>query len=118
MKINSSTKLAVRTAVVTGRCCEEREKLLNPDSPRPTGSLVFVFEPTSTTVGGHGQVFENFRECGAVQGFPGEGTKMATIFDSNFQKAPLKLMRFDETYKNLRHDVSYSELELFTFNVN
>ena len=109
VKIESNTKSAVRTAVVTGRCCEEREKLLNPQSPRPTGSLVFVFEPTSTTVGGHGQVFENFRQTGQLEGFPGQGTHIASMFDANFNKAPLKLMRFDETYKKLRHDVSYSE---------
>ena len=109
VKIDSSTKSTVRTAVVTGRCCQERENLINPQAPRPTGSLVFVFEAESTTVGGHGQIFEKFRDTGVIEGFPGQGTKIASIFDANYSKAPLKLMRFDETYKTLRHDVSYSE---------
>ena len=110
VKVESSTKSAVRTAVLCGRCCEEKENLVNGENALQTGALIFLVRGEgSTTVGGHGQIFEKFQQTGQVTGYPGEGTPMATMFDQNYDNAPLKLMRYDQTFKKHKKHVNKSK---------
>ena len=67
-----------------------------------------LFKPPSTTFGGHGQVYKKFCETGVICGFPGEGKKPAESTDDNYEDAPLKIMKFHETFRNLKKDVNHS----------
>ena len=108
--IDSSTKSAVRTAVGCARCCEEKEIWLKGDNAAPSGALIFlVLGEKGTTVGGHGDILKTFEETGKVTGYPGEGTALSNMFDENYENAPLKLMRYDQTFKKHKKDVSQSK---------
>ena len=120
MTVDSTTKTAVHSAIAAGRCCEDREKLLNGDYAAPTGAMSFVFKPGSTTIGGHGEVYTRFKETGVLSGFPGEGTKCAILSDANYNEAALKVMEYHDTFKGLKNDVDKSTwilcFHLFTCN--
>ena len=81
-----------------------REVLLHGGNARPTGSLSFLIKGDHTTVGGHGEIFQT----GKVSGYPGEGTKVVSIFDHNYNEAPLKLMRYDQSFKKMKAHVQQS----------
>ena len=102
----------MRTAVVTGRCCEQREALKSPSLITSTGSLVLIFQGNQSIVGGHGEIFDRFRETGVLCGYPGEGTPIAVSSDENYDAAPLKVIQFHETYQNLRYDVNHSKASM------
>ena len=112
VKIKSSTKSSVCTAVVTGRCCEKRDNMMNFQNSGKTGSLVIIFNRDYSTVGGHGEIFERFCATGVLSGYPGEGTMITESSDANFESVKLKLMKFHETYNNLRYDVNHSKFSL------
>ena len=102
VSIESSTKTAVRKAVVCGRKCERKELLENPANVQNTGAIVLLLKGQNGTVaGGHGPVFERFVQTGQITGFPGEGTPITKSDDPNFATAQLKLMQFHETYKKI-----------------
>ena len=108
VKVTSSTKSAVRAVIVAGNMYEDREALENKEDPRPTGAIIMLFKPPSTTFGGHGEVYQKFRETGVISGFPGEGQQPAESTDDNYEDAPLKIMNFHETFRNLKKDVNHS----------
>ena len=54
VKIQSSTKSSVRTAIVIGRCCKQREALKSSSQMNCTGSLVLIFQGDESIVGGQG----------------------------------------------------------------
>ena len=90
--------------------CEEKQNLLHGEQASPVGVLMFLIHGDgSTTVGGEGQIMNTYKETGKVTGYPGEGTQLATIFDENYANAPLKLMRFDQTFQKHKKDVSQSK---------
>ena len=59
--VESSTKSAVRSAIVSGRCYEDRENMVNGPNVEKTGSIIMCFKGIDTVVGGHGEIFEKFR---------------------------------------------------------
>ena len=108
--IESSTKSIVRNAVLCSRVCEEKQNLIHGENAPPVGVIVVLINGDgTTTVGGEGQILDTFQETGKISGYPGEGTQMATIFDDNYQTAHLKLLRYDQTFKKHKKDVSQSK---------
>ena len=93
-----------------GRLCEEKQELLNTPNASTAGALIFLVRgDKGTTVGGHGEILKTFQETGKVTGYPGEGTPLSTMFHENYGNAPLKLLRYDQTFKKYKKDVSQSE---------
>ena len=113
VKIESSTKSAVRTAVVSGCCTEKRENMVKRTNgiKGQTGSIVLVFRGDHTIVGGHGQIFDFFCQSGQLEGYPGQGTQIAWSHETHYDTAELKVMQFHETYSNLRYDVNHSKIQ-------
>ena len=111
VKIESSTKSAVRTTVVTGHCVERKHQMLTncTDSDENTGSIVLIFRGDHTVVGGHGKIFDKFCQTGLLSGFPGEGEQVISLSEDKYVSAKIKVMEFHETYKNLRYDVNHSK---------
>ena len=98
------------STIECGRYCELRENLMNPGNPGLTGSLSFVLDGSgATNVDGHGKILKDFKEKGIVTGYPGEGTKMLSLGDENYEKAKLKLMTLNQRYKKMKNNVSYSK---------
>ena len=106
--VDSTTNTAIRSAIAAGHCCGDREKLLNADNPAPTGAMSFVFKPGKTIFGGHGEVYNKFKETGVLSGFPGEEKTVATSSDGNYNEAVLKVMEYHDTFKGLKNDVDKS----------
>ena len=102
-------KTAIRSAIAAGRTLEDKERLLHGDNAAPTGAMSFVFDTGNTTIGGHGEVYDNFCKNGVLTGYPGEGTQPVTSEHANYKDATLKVMQFHETFKQLKKDVDLSK---------
>ena len=111
LKIDSSTRSAVRTTVATGRCLEKKKEYYNmsKECPGSIGALVFVFKGDHTAVGGHGHVFDRFCQTGVISEYPGKDEKVVSSSEDNYETAGMKLMKFHETFKYLRYDVNHSK---------
>ena len=111
--IFSSANTAIRNVIVSGRCCEKRELIVNPSNGGMTGAVSFVFKGDHTVCGGHGEIFDRYCETGVFSGYRGQGKRPVVSSEDNYNEAPMRLIKLNETYKKLRYDVDRSKLNIY-----
>ena len=108
--IVSSTKSSIRGVIATGRYIEMKQELEKPAEKASFGVFCAIHDGEQTTFGGEGDIFDNFMKTRQLAGYPGENDKITTFYDSNYNDAKLRLMRFDETFHKCHYDASERKL--------
>ena len=76
----------------------------------PTGCVVAVESGGQCTISGSGQIFDNFLLTGKIKHHSGYGREPVKFYEENFDKAPYRLMKFDQTFDNMPYDCRKSKL--------
>ena len=106
---------AVRSTIIAGRFLELKEAAKETDEQNTTGAIVLISDGQSTSVGGHGHIFDSFVETGRVTGFIGEGEQPISVLEDCYEASKLKIVRFDQTFLKLSYDASRRmSIELFS----
>ena len=79
-------------------------------------SFCMVTDGKTTMFGGYGNLLENFIKNKQLCGYPGDEHEVSTVFEDNYEKAKLKLMRFDQSFENMPYDASHRKLVLIVLN--
>ena len=106
---------SARNTVSAGRYAVKLFDLNKNLSNFCTGSMSMITDGTSTSVAGHGDLFNNFLATKQLTGYIGNNDQISTIFDDNYKNARLKLVRFDQSFQHLSYDVRIRECIIFLF---
>ena len=104
-------KTCIRTGIATARLCDELNRRLAGvvADPVKSGIYINIDSGIQTTIGGKGEIFENFKRSGHLGQFTGCGTKPSGFYDANFEYAKLRYINFDETYAGMPYDCRRSK---------
>ena len=62
------------------------------------------------TISGCGNIFDNFMETGEISNYLGYAKKPVRFFEDNFDKAPFRMMKYDQTFDKMPYDCRKSML--------
>ena len=75
---------------------------------KKVGHVSLVDTGGQTTFSGSGEIFEKFKKCWQLKDYSGFGLNPKTFFEEGFTTAPLRYMKFDETYHRMPYDCTNS----------
>ena len=107
--IQSSSRTSIHVTIATARYLVKRNEILG-DSSGQIASFCMVTDGKTTTFGGHGHLIESFITNKQLSGYVGEDENVSKVFDTNYETAKLKLMRFDQSFENMPYDASRRKL--------
>ena len=81
----------------------------------PTGCVMAVEVGNQCTVSGSGQMFENFLLSGKIENYSGFGQEPVRFYEENYDKAPFRIMKFDQTFDKMPYDCRKSMLLIFSY---
>ena len=111
----SAINSGVRTTVSAGRYAQKFVKKFKTEEPfkfnntSATGSFFMSSNGEQTIVGGCGTLLQNFLDSGNLSGYVGQGQKVSTVDNVDYYAAPIRLLRFDQSFSNLPYDVTFRE---------
>ena len=104
--IFGSLRTAIRTVIATSRYMAKKQEVLKSDEHLPIGSLSIISDGSQATVGGYGELYDNFIKTKQLLGYPGEKGDFTEFDSPDYDSAPLRTMRFDETYADMPYKVT------------
>ena len=72
------------------------------------GHVLVVETGGQATISGTGEIFENFKTTGKIEGYSGYGQIPLTFFEKGYRTATVRYMNFDETYHRMPYDCTKS----------
>ena len=76
---------------------------------KPAGAVIALDTGEECTIAGVGPMFDEFLRIGKLINYSGYGGEATTFYDHNFEQAPFRLMKYDETFYKMPYDVRKSE---------
>ena len=110
-RIETVSQSAVRHTVASSRFSQKLEELQGKDSV--SGSITIMSKPNETLVAGHGPIYERFLKTREITGYTGEGSPFSYFFDEEYEDSPLKVVRFDQSFKHLPYDARHRKYKTF-----
>ena len=89
--------------------CQERFHIELGITKKAVGHVFAVDMGGQTTISGTGEIYENFKKTGQLNGYAGFGETPKTFFEKGYKSASLRYMKFDETYHRMPYDCRDSE---------
>ena len=107
-KILSALCTSIREGIASLRIADFlRQKLadLGKEMRGVSGGIFLIDTGEQCTIGGVGEIFDDFRWTGKIVNYTGYGGEPATMYDKkNYHTAPCSIMNFDETYYRMPYD--------------
>ena len=116
-RMNSSLSSAIHYCFNTVRYAEIYNKRKNSDESKPVGHISLVQTGNQMTLSGSGEIYEQFKAWGFLQNLSGIATEPVSFFQDGYKNAPVRAIKFDETYYDMHYDVRSSK-EWLVLNVN
>ena len=104
--IDSSKRTAVRVTIATARYLERKQELYSSGCKKSISSMVLINNGDSTTIGGCGEMYDNFLKTKELKCFHENEGDFTSYLDPHYASAKLKVMKFDESYDNMPYDAS------------
>ena len=80
------------------------------------GAVIALVTGEQCTISGVGPMYDDFLKTGKLRNYSGFGQEATTFYDKDFESAPLRIMKYDETFYKMPYDVRKSTEELFLCN--
>ena len=100
---------AIRNVIGCGRYAQKLRAKQNNSGGNAISTFTMIQDGTNCYVAGMGDIFQNFLFTKKLSGYLGEGQPILCVFDVNYEQSPCKVVRFDQTFKKLRDDISKCE---------
>ena len=110
-KLRSTIMKSLREGVAAARIADFLNDQLKSIGIKnePAGAIICVHSGTQYSVSGCGKIFDQFIRTANLTKFTGSNDKPATFYEANFETAPIRLVKFDETFHKMPYDVRKSE---------
>ena len=105
--LESSVKTSVRYTVSSARHIDAIKDLGGCQDPGE--AICIIRSGSKAIVGGHGNMFDQFIRTKNLNGIFNPEEEFVSVFHPSYEEANLQIMRFDQAFKKLPHDVSQHE---------